>query len=180
MAAGRPSKYQDEMLEQAYGLALLGANDEQIAKFFKITTSTYYEWLKSKEGLSEAIKEGKIKADADIAKSLFHRAKGYEYVEEEAYKVKIDKDHEEVRVVEVTKHAQPDTKAAMYWLNNRFRSVWSEKTILSNDPENPLPAPKELTAEALNALSFLMKKVEMSASMPSPGGSGQATATAKE
>jgi hypothetical protein len=66
-----------------------------------------------------SIKEGKIKADAEIAESLHKRAKGYKY--EEVTK--------ECGVVTktVTKEVSPDTGAAMAWLKNRRGTQWRDK-----------------------------------------------------
>ena len=41
---GRPSKYRDEFPEQARKLCLLGATDEDMARFFEVATSTVKLW----------------------------------------------------------------------------------------------------------------------------------------
>ena len=81
---GRPSKYDESYNEQAYKLCLLGATDTEIADFFNVATSTIYEWKNIHPQFSEAINAGKIKADMEIASSLYERAKGYDYTEEQA------------------------------------------------------------------------------------------------
>ncbi len=143
MAGGRPSKYTDITLEQAYKLALLGAKDEQLADFFKVTVSTIAEWKNSKEGFSEALKEGKYKADAEVADSLYNRALGYEYTEQQAIKCRKGKDAnggiiEEIEVVSVARVVPPDTTACIFWLKNRQKEQWRDKHEIGGNPENPL------------------------------------------
>lgn len=118
MPAGAPTKYKTEYNEQVYRLALLGATDKEMADFFNIVESTFNLWKNHKE-FSESIKRGKIDADANIAKSLYKRAKGYQY-DEITYE-----DGEETK--RVTKEVSPDTGAAMAWLKNRRPKDWRDK-----------------------------------------------------
>lgn len=133
MAGGRPSKYQDAMLEQAYKLALLGATNEELADFFDISTVTLDSWKNTKPEFLDALKEGKAKADAVVSESLYSRATGYEYTESVPIKVRKGKDEhggsiEEVVIVDVTKVMPPDTTACIFWLKNRQPSNWRDKT----------------------------------------------------
>ena len=41
---GRPTKFDESLIDQAYKLSLLGATDEQIAAFFEVAVSTIYLW----------------------------------------------------------------------------------------------------------------------------------------
>ena len=75
--AGRPTEYKEEYNEQVYKLCLLGAIDKDIADFFDIQESTLNLWKKKHPEFMEAIKDGKEKADAEVAKSLYKRAIGY-------------------------------------------------------------------------------------------------------
>lgn len=132
MTAGRPSKYTDDILEQAYKLALLGATDKQLADFFHISTVTLDNWKTSKPEFLCALKEGKDKADAEVADSLYNRAIGYQYIEQEPIKLRKGKDEhggiiEEVQIVEVTKVMPPDTTACIFWLKNRQKEQWRDK-----------------------------------------------------
>jgi hypothetical protein len=123
MPAGRPSKYKEEYNELVYKLCLLGAKDKEIADILEINEDTLNEWKKAYPELSESIKKGKEIADAEIAKSLYHRAKGYSHKED---KIFYDKDKGPV-IVPTIKHYPPEPLAVAYWLNNRRGRDWRQK-----------------------------------------------------
>ena len=113
---GRPSAFKPEMCEQAYKLCLLGATDDQIADFFGLSSSIIDRWKKSNAEFAAALHAGKTEADAVIAESLFHKAKGYSHPEEKLFQ------HEgKIIRAETTKHYPPDTTACIFWLKNRQR-----------------------------------------------------------
>lgn len=154
MAGGRPSKYQDAMLEQAYKLALLGAKDEQISDFFHINIATLSNWKVEKPEFLEALKEGKLKADSEVADSLYNRALGYEYMEQQAHKLRDGKDEnggiiERLEIIEVKRVVPPDTTACIFWLKNRQKEQWREKIELGGDKENPIQHTHNIASEIL-------------------------------
>jgi len=112
----RASAYKPEMCEQAYKLCLLGATDDQIADFFELSTSTIEKWKKVHPEFGEALLRGKTEADAVIAESLFHRARGYSHPDVHVSNYKGD-----ITVTKITKHYPPDTTACIFWLKNRQR-----------------------------------------------------------
>lgn len=122
---GRPTKFTDSTNEQAYKYALLGATDKQLAKLLEIDESTLNEWKHSKPGFSESLRSGKDEADALVAKSLFHKATGYEH---EAVKIVADAKTGAEHIVHYTEHYAPDTTAGIFWLKNRQRDNWRDKT----------------------------------------------------
>lgn len=130
---GRPSKYKPEYNRTVHGMALLGATDEEMAKFLGVTVSTFNLWKHDKPGFSEALKAGREDADAKVAASLYERACGYSHREE-----KIFNNNGEALVVETTKHYPPDTGAAIIWLKNRQRHRWRDRQVLEGDPDNPV------------------------------------------
>ena len=81
MANGRKTKYKQEYDELAFNYCLLGAKDTQLAEFFNVTEQTINNWKKDHPSFFESIKKGKQDADAEVANSLFHRAKGYSHPE---------------------------------------------------------------------------------------------------
>lgn len=97
----------------------MGATDKVLAEFFEVTESTINEWKLKHKKFSEALKGGKIQADARVAKALFKRALGYRYQE------KTFEDGSLKKVV--VKELPPDVGAAMSWLKNRQRETWREK-----------------------------------------------------
>lgn len=134
-AGGRPTSYRAEYVEDAHAQCLLGATDEELAAHFGISCATLYEWKKRYPEFSEAIKRGKRPADKEIAHALFQRARGAEWVEEQAIKCrtvtykdgKRVREEERVEVVEVTRRAPPDTTAGIFWLKNRQPQHWRDR-----------------------------------------------------
>lgn len=132
---GRPTKYLPEYNEQAYKLALLGATDAELADFFEVNQDTIYEWQKVYPKFSESIRDGKTKADAQVAHKLYDKAIGPEWIEQQAFKVKRVEykdgkrllETEEVVTVPVIKRAPPDTQAISLWLRNRKSDKWKDK-----------------------------------------------------
>lgn len=126
------SKYKAEYDNQAYKLCLLGATDKELANFFNVCEDTIYEWKKVHPSFSEALKNGKEVADAEIASKLYHRAKGYDCPEV------ITATHagQITDTMEVTKHYPPDTTAAIFWLKNRQRGKWRDKQEIESTNTN--------------------------------------------
>lgn len=118
---GRPSKFTTAMLRQVTQLCRLGATDEQLTEFLEIVPSTLYEWKKRPE-FSEAIKRGKLLADAQVADALYHRAIGYQQKT-----VKIFQHKGKPVIVKVVEKFAPDTTACIIWLKNRDKVNWRDK-----------------------------------------------------
>ena len=123
MTAGRPSLYQPKFAEQAFKLCLLGATDKEMADFFEVDVSTINKWKLDHPEFSESIRAGKMDADANVAKSLYKRAIGYE--------------HED-------KHYPPDTTAITFWLKNRSPARWREKSEISGPDGGPISVISEI------------------------------------
>ena len=119
---GRPTSWKPEYAEMAYKFCLLGASDERLAELFEVAVSTIYEWKRTVPEFSEAVTRGKEVADAEIAHSLFHRAKGYSHPEDDIKAI-----NGSIVITPTTKHYPPDTGAATLWLKNRQPKVWRDK-----------------------------------------------------
>lgn len=124
---GRPSKFKPEYCIQAYKLCLLGSTDKDLADFFEVVESTINEWKHSFPEFSESIKKGKVQADAVVAKSLFHRAKGYSHPE-----IDIRVCDKDIVQTPITKHYPPDTTACIFWLKNRQPEKWRDKQEIAH------------------------------------------------
>ncbi len=124
---GRDSDYHPSMNEQARKLALLGQTNEEIAEFFDIHISTFYRWQKENSAFREAVNEGKIAADANVADSFYRRATG-EHVEIE--KVVKNQQTGEHSVLKVMSYIPGDPSAALNWLKNRQPSKWRDKQVV--------------------------------------------------
>ncbi|EOC1277683.1 helix-turn-helix domain-containing protein [Cronobacter turicensis] len=125
--SGKPSQYKPEYAAQAEKLCLLGATDDEMADFFGVHRSTIYRWKLEHEEFCNSIKTAKDVADARVERSLYQKATGYNFKEQQAFKIKVDQHEEEIEVVEVEKHAPADTTAAIFWLKNRQKEKWRDK-----------------------------------------------------
>jgi len=124
---GRKSTYRPEYAEQARKLCLLGYTDEELAKFFGCATATIYNWQKQHPAFLEAIRAGKVVADAEVADSLYKRATG-EFIQAEKI-VKVSKDgQDQYEAVRYKQYIPGDPQAAFRWLLNRRRQDWTDKT----------------------------------------------------
>jgi hypothetical protein len=152
---GRPTKFKSEYCEQVKKLALLGLTDTEMAEFFEVCEDTFHEWKKVYPEFSESSRAGKIRADAEIAHSLYDRAKGAQWVEQSAFKIRNQTGAgmftEEVQIVEIKKAAPPDTQAASLWLRNRRSRNWRdtqhiEQTVTEKEAPTEFPTDEEAAA----------------------------------
>lgn len=122
---GRPTAYRDEFAAQAEKLATLGATDQEIADFFEVDVRTVYRWKHDNPEFCQALKAGKEVADSRVERSLYQRAIGYEQDE-----VKIFMPSGAPAPVYAPYRAKvaPDVTAAIFWLKNRRKDQWRDKT----------------------------------------------------
>jgi hypothetical protein len=114
-----PASYRAEYAEQGRKLCLLlGATDQELARFFNVSTATLDEWLARVPDFATAIRAGKDLADADVADRLHRRAVGYSH---EAVRVFSD------RNVSYVENYPPDTAACIFWLKSRQPDRWRDK-----------------------------------------------------
>ncbi|AUM58671.1 putative terminase small subunit [Plesiomonas phage phiP4-7] len=118
---GRPTKYQKAYDEQARKLCLLGYTNEKLADFFNVAVSTIHEWRHEHQSFSDALKAGKEGADAELALTLYERAKGGKRI----VKQKVA----DGAIVDLEEELPPDTTAIIFWLKNRQPKLWR------NNPE---------------------------------------------
>lgn len=120
---GRPTKFKPEYVEQARKLAILGATTPDLADFFDVATSTIEKWQKEIPEFSGALKAGKDEVDAQVTKSLFKRATGWEH---KAVKIFADAKTGAEQIVPYIERYPPDTTAAIFWLKNRRPDLWRD------------------------------------------------------
>lgn len=118
---GRKSLYNESYADQAFKLCLLGATDEELADFFDVAVSTIYLWKNEHPAFSEATVAGKIKADAEVAHSLYRAATGHEITAE-----KVVKNGDKLEAVRYKRFIPGDPAAAYKWLCNRRRTDWAD------------------------------------------------------
>jgi len=119
---GRKSTYKKEYAELAYNYCLLGATDEQLAEFLGTGETTINKWKKDYKEFREALKKGKVEADAKVARSLYNRALGYSFTEE-----KTTSSEEGTFKIETVKHYPADPTSMIFWLKNRQPILWRDK-----------------------------------------------------
>lgn len=120
---GRDSKYDASMNEQARKLALLGCTDEEVASFFGVCKKTINNWKNEYPAFLHSLNEGKVRADANVADSLFRRATGEVLHFEKAVKGEDGK----YEIMTLKQHVQGDAGAAKLWLTNRQPDKWRDK-----------------------------------------------------
>ena len=121
---GRPTEFKEEYVEQAQKLVKLGATDIQIADFFEVNVSTIYRWKNTHQEFCDALKIGKAEFDSQVERSLYMRALGYE---QDSVKIFMSKDGEPV-YAPFREKVPPDTTACIFWLKNRKKEDWRDKT----------------------------------------------------
>jgi hypothetical protein len=120
---GRNSLYREEFADQAFKLCLLGATDEELAGFFGVVVATIYNWKNEHPAFLEATIAGKIKADAEVAHSLYRTATGHEMIAEKVMK----RDDGTFEAVRYKRFIPGDPTAAYKWLCNRRRFDWRDR-----------------------------------------------------
>lgn len=102
---------------------LMGADDLELCSYLDIGETTLNRWKNEHPEFREAILDGRDRADARVAASMYQRAKGFSRDEEKLV-------HEKGKLarVEVTKkYYPPDTRAGTLWLHNRQRGKWKQQ-----------------------------------------------------
>lgn len=141
MPPGQPTKYQGEKTcHIAFEACKLGATSAELAKMLEVHIDTIYEWRSIYPEFSEALKKAKDEADNLIEKSLYNRAKGFKQIEQRTTKD---------GVVELEVSYAPDPTSMIFWLKNRKRKEWCDRTIqqLEGDVTHSFVTDKPLTAK---------------------------------
>lgn len=123
----RPELWEDGFAKVAEKAAVLGLTDAEIAEVLGVSVRTLHYWKYDHPELADALKIGKEQADERVERSLYQRATGYNVTEQQAVKVKVGQYEESVEVVDVEKHINADTTAAIFWLKNRRKADWRDK-----------------------------------------------------
>jgi hypothetical protein len=128
-AMGRPSHFDPDLCEQAHNYCLLGATNDELADFLDVSPRTIDRWIAERAEFGDAVRSGRVAADARIARALYGRAAGYDRTFERMVVVA-----GELKPVTSTIHYPPNVQACIFWLRNRRRQTWRDA---SNDrPSN--------------------------------------------
>lgn len=160
----RPSKYQTHVaprLQEIKSWARDGATEEEIAKRLRIAISTLYEYKKEFSEFSESLTPARV-YDDEVVNSLHKNTLGG--IVELSKPIKCKKRYYEngrlVREEEVIVTAkeeiyvQPDTRAQMYWLNNRVPSKWKINPVDNSEEKSG----KDALIEIVNAIKGASEK----------------------
>jgi hypothetical protein len=162
---GRPTAYRADYARIAFRHALLGATLEDLALLFNVNLSTISTWKATHPKFSSAILDGRVNADAHVAKSLYGRAVGYDVQETEIRIVK-----GRVKRIKVIKHYPPDVVAQQFWLRNRQRALFSSnpevQVNVSTDVTVATKTTQEMTIPELREQLETLRRRALSA--PSP------------
>src|SRR5216683_2674105 len=121
---GRPTIYRPELATLARKLALLGATDQEMADALGIDQGTLDRWKMRHKEFRIAIQHGKIRADAEVAQSLYNRARGMSLP---AVKIFQGTPEGGPVIVPYQEHLAPDVGAAKLWLSRRQPERWKER-----------------------------------------------------
>jgi hypothetical protein len=75
---GRPSSYSTDLCELAHNYCLLGATNDELAEFFGVSPRTIDNWIAGHPEFETVVKDGRVVADARVARGLYARAIGYD------------------------------------------------------------------------------------------------------
>jgi hypothetical protein len=96
----------------------------EIANAFNVSERAFNEWKRLHPKFVQSLIDGREKADAKVARSLYERARGYSH---DAVKIFMPAGATEPIYAPYTEHYPPDTGAASLWLKNRQRAKWRER-----------------------------------------------------
>ncbi|WP_422001722.1 hypothetical protein [Reyranella sp.] len=120
---GRPTRYTPNACDVARRACMLGATNDELAGLLGISRATLHNWMDQYPALRQAVDEGKLHADAQVAEKLYQRAIGYQ---RPAVRFFANPDGPPTEI-NYTHHHAPDTTAAIFWLRNRRRADWREQ-----------------------------------------------------
>lgn len=143
-----------DMEREIQAIAMRGLSDQEIAAMFSTPYSLFKKWKKRYPDFKKAIEKGRTHADAEVLAALFKRATGkFSVPQTEIIKYKDD-----FETLEVQKFFPPDTEACKYWLNNRAREHWQQRSAI--EASGPGGKPIEVTTnrdQLLDAIVDLVK-----------------------
>ena len=147
---GRPTKYKSAYCRTAAFLCALGATDDTLAAYFRVTEKTIIEWRAKHPKFLQSITKAKEDADNVIEKSLFQRAKGFVHEDTDIRAVAVGGGVSEIVKTPIIKTYPPDTGAAIFWLKNRRPKQWRDKqeVALQNADGSNLIPPEMIEAAA--------------------------------
>jgi len=143
----------DDYCELVYKLALLGADNAQIADVLGVSPYVFAHWIEDpKRAVGSAIRRGRLVADAEIANSLYNRGKGYSHPDTHFCTVRNPDGTSEVVATPTVKYYPPDTTACIFWLKNRQRESWRDiyRSEVTGKDGRPIKVVRQLDLSKLS------------------------------
>lgn len=127
---GRPSKFREDFILTAKKLCEMGATAEELAFFLEVSITSIERWQLAYPEFRRAIQVGRVAANDRVKGMLYRRCLGYRYTEQQIVKLRNGADEDTYEVVEVEKELSPDVSAMRFWLTNRDRENWTERSVV--------------------------------------------------
>jgi DNA-binding XRE family transcriptional regulator len=122
---GAPTKLTADKKKFLLFLYKEGKTDKQAAKIVGIAESTINNWKRDNPKFLESIKESKKSIDEEVEAALLDNARGYTYNETKALTVSAGQGlGSDVQIVNYQQFKPGETKAQIYWLQNRNSERW--------------------------------------------------------
>lgn len=118
---GRPSKLAAVDLGQVETMAGFGLIGEQIALLLGVHERTLRNWAKD-PAFAEALERGRLKADVNVARSLYHKAVGFQQLRHHPP----DEAHPAPGGWDEVLQIPGETTAMIFWLKNRRVDQWRD------------------------------------------------------
>lgn len=147
------SRWKPECVEQTRKLCMLGATNVQLADFFRVSVTTFDNWVKKYPDLRHALDEGKMIADANVAHSMYKLATGFTLPDTDIRVIK-----GVVVKTPIMKVYAPNAIAAIFWLKNRSKENWRDRQELDHSGK--------IGYEGLTDDELAKKLAELKASVP--------------
>lgn len=135
---GPVPRFKEEYIDVVEEMTADGKTIEEIARFLNIDQRTLYRWAEKYEGISHALKKGRLWQAEKVVQSLFKRAIGYDYEEvKRTGTIKGDGDGGDPSLVggkveRTVKHVPADLGSAAFLLKNllpeKYRDKWDIET----------------------------------------------------
>lgn len=112
--------FTEDQLRAVEMLAMMGADNQQIAVYFDVHVKTIQYWMKNYPQFAEARKRGGMACSMEAANSLFRTCMGFHEYEERVFRVGTELITKRVKV-----YYPPNVRALMFWLSNKEREQWT-------------------------------------------------------
>jgi len=121
-----------------------GFTQAQLAQVFDVKLNTVEVWMIKHKEFAMMVRKGRDEYDgANVENALLKKCLGYTFEEKSIKRIKIKGKTAEglevsvpaTEIVMTTKHMSPDTKAIMFWLQNRNSARWKNMTYIKADIE---------------------------------------------